>query len=171
MKKILLVISTMLFILPAFAQNVDKEVVEQLNEYLPQGWKVSSIDKVSAPQGWVRTQGDEGLRICIKKAGEIREVFAKSNLMDKTNPHYYFTIMPLNWQGTSLFNEQFKSGQINDAKASAKAIYRDKYISGMDDQYYYFQGQIEESQDQDDSSGEIFYQIRKYFNNRKNLAN
>jgi hypothetical protein len=73
---------------------VEDRWTRSLSEVLPKGWLVHSIESASAPAGWERIAGGDGLHLLCRTPVPV-----DSPKIGVHQPHFSVYVMPRNWEG------------------------------------------------------------------------
>jgi len=112
MKTLALVCLVALAAAPLLASDVALESLDyaKLKAVLPSGWIIKSVAVSDAPAGWRRTGGSKGITVSMENPA----VTIHDQMVGDYHPMYSFTLMPLDWEGTSLLDAVFAGGRVRE---------------------------------------------------------
>ena len=115
--KIMWRILMILFAIVSSAMATDLKIddidLAMLRKGLPEKWYVSEVRTISAPDGWIRTEGGLGIRIDVSRepySSELKKT--KGGGLEVQRPEYVICIMPRDFGGESMDFTSFKNGKI-----------------------------------------------------------
>jgi len=110
MKQITLAVILALVSTSAFAADIGIESIDsaKITPLLPDHWIIKTVTVVESPTGWKRTKGSKGIQVSF----ENPTVTVHDQMVGDYHPMYSFTLVPLDWEGTTEPGDSFVKGTL-----------------------------------------------------------
>ena len=127
----------------------------RLKELLPEDWIIKAVTVVDPPDGWHANSGGKGIRICFENPSKtLHHPITQRDY----HPWYCLSLVPLDWEGGSIWGEQFAAGEILQAETGGpRQRYPDRFTGTFPCGYYF------ESRSRLEGWRDPFEDLSKYF--------